>query len=96
MDNLVSCRKNYYYILGTGIIMYVLLRFIRNHVENISGFGEESLATLYSLITGYMDFFMVATKKTEKTKEINMAAVTTTPTKPRTSFVFNDVLRRYF
>ena len=60
LDNLVSCRKNYYYILGTGIIMYVLLRFVRNRVENISGLSEESLTIFNSLITGYMDFFMVA------------------------------------
>lgn len=60
LDNLVSCRKNYFYILGTGSIMYVLLRFFRNRLENNSGLSEESVSVLNSLFTGYMDFFMVA------------------------------------
>jgi len=60
LDNPVRCRKNYYYILGVGVFMYIVLRYIRNYVDNYTGLNEESISILNSLLTGYMDFFMVA------------------------------------
>ena len=60
LDNPAHCRKNYYYILGVGVVMYILIRYIRSYVGNSSGFSEESITIISSLLIGYMNFFMVA------------------------------------
>ncbi len=60
LDNPVRCRKNYYYIMGIGVVMYIVLRYIRSYAENVLEPGHESITLTNSLLTGYMDFFMVA------------------------------------
>ena len=60
LDNPVRCRKYYYYILGVGVVMYILIRYIRSYADNSSGFSEQNITFIISLLSGYMNFFMVA------------------------------------